>query len=129
MAGKLKLASSWLNSVLNELISAQNLPKNCYGGGCKHQCKASPSSTSISSLNRSDWAVLKCDLSENGAEIFDIDEGTAFLAGELALKNERRSIGDTLIAGTALVTEACHVVTDDPHFHELGLRTKWILGP
>jgi predicted nucleic acid-binding protein len=67
-------------------------------------------------------------LKENGAEIFDIDEDTAFLAGELALKNERRSIGDTLIAATALVTKASHVVTDDPHFHEFGLRTKWILS-
>ena len=63
---------------------------------------------------------------ENGAEIASLDEETAFLAGELSLRNERRSIGDTMIAATALVTRASHIVTDDPHFHEFGLKTKWI---
>ena len=65
-------------------------------------------------------------LKENGAEISDLDETTAFLAGELSLKNERRSIGDTMIAATALVIRASHIITDDPHFREFGLRTKWI---
>lgn len=65
-------------------------------------------------------------LKENGAEISDFDESTAFLAGELSLKNERRSIGDTIIAATALVVRASHIISDDPHFHEFGLKTKWI---
>jgi len=65
-------------------------------------------------------------LKENGAEISDLDEGTAFLAGELSLKNERRSIGDTIIAATALVFQASDIITDDTHFHEFGLKTKWI---
>ena len=65
-------------------------------------------------------------LKESGAEISNLDEDTAFLAAELSLKNERRSIGDTMIAATALVTHASHIVTDDPHFHEFGLKTKWI---
>jgi len=65
-------------------------------------------------------------LKDSGAEISDLDEATAVLAGELSLKNERRSIGDTLIAATALIIKASHVITDDPHFHEFGLKTKWI---
>ena len=65
-------------------------------------------------------------LKENGAEISDLDEDTAFLAGELSLKNERRSIGDTLIAARALIIHASYVITDDTHFREFGLRTKWI---
>jgi len=65
-------------------------------------------------------------LKENGAEVSDLDEGTAILAGELSLKNEKRSIGDTIIAATALTIQASHIVTDDLHFHEFGLKTKWI---
>ena len=65
-------------------------------------------------------------LKESGADIFAIDEITALLAGEMLLKNEKRSIGDTLIAATALILHASHVVTDDPHFGEFDLKTKWI---
>lgn len=65
-------------------------------------------------------------LKEDGAEIIDLDESTAFLAGELALKNEKRSIGDTLIAATALAIHASHIISDDHHFHEFDLKTKWI---
>jgi predicted nucleic acid-binding protein len=65
-------------------------------------------------------------LKENGAEISDLDENIASLAGELSLKNEKRSIGDTLIAATALALHASHIVTDDPHFREFDLKTKWI---
>lgn len=65
-------------------------------------------------------------LKENGAEISALDESTAFLAGELSLKNEKRSIGDALIAATALAIHASHIISDDPHFRELGLKTKWL---
>jgi len=65
-------------------------------------------------------------LKENGAEISELDENMAVLAGELSLENEKTSIGDTLIAATALDIQASHIITDDPHFREFGLRTKWI---
>jgi predicted nucleic acid-binding protein len=64
-------------------------------------------------------------LKENGADISGVDESIAFLAGEILLKDERRSIGDALIAATAMILHASHVVSDDPHFHEFGLKTKW----
>ncbi len=65
-------------------------------------------------------------LKENGAEISPLDESTSFLAGELSLKNQKRSIGDTIIAATALAIRASHIISDDPHFRELGLKTKWL---
>lgn len=66
------------------------------------------------------------NMKENGAEVYNIRESTALLAGELLLKDQKRSVGDALIAATALELHASHVVTDDPHFREFGLRTKWI---
>lgn len=65
-------------------------------------------------------------LKENGGTISDINEEIALLAGELLLKDEARSIGDTLIAATAFHFRSSHILSDDPHFHEFGLKTKWI---
>jgi predicted nucleic acid-binding protein len=65
-------------------------------------------------------------LKDNGGIIFEINEEIAILAGELLLKDEERSIGDALIAATALHLRSSYIVSDDPHFHEFGLKTKWI---
>ena len=65
-------------------------------------------------------------LKENGGIISDINEEIALMAGELLVKDEERSIGDALIAATALHFRSSHVVSDDPHFHKFGLKTKWI---
>jgi predicted nucleic acid-binding protein len=65
-------------------------------------------------------------LKENGATISEINETIAFVAGELLLKHENRSIGDSLIAATALYLRASYVVSDDRHFHDFGLKTRWI---
>jgi len=65
-------------------------------------------------------------MKDRGAEISHLDENRALLAGELLLKDVKRSIGDALIAATALDLHASHVLSDDPHFRELGLKTKWI---
>ena len=65
-------------------------------------------------------------LKESGAEVSRLDESMALLAGQLLLKDEKRSIGDALIAATALELHASHVISDDPHFHEFGLKTRWI---
>ena len=41
-------------------------------------------------------------LKEHGGVISDINERIALLAGELLLKDDKRSVGDSLIAATAL---------------------------
>ncbi|MDG6994505.1 MAG: PIN domain-containing protein [Nitrososphaerota archaeon] len=65
-------------------------------------------------------------LKESGAEISELDEDTALLAGRLLLKDEKRFVGDALIAATALSMRASHIISDDPHFHQFGLKTKWL---
>ncbi|HYB04338.1 MAG TPA: PIN domain-containing protein [Nitrososphaerales archaeon] len=65
-------------------------------------------------------------LKENGAVVYSIDEIAALLAGEFLLRDEKRSIGDSLIAATAVVLHASHILSDDPHFQEFGLKTRWI---
>jgi predicted nucleic acid-binding protein len=64
-------------------------------------------------------------MKESGAEVVSLDEQIAVLGGELALRDEKKSIGDTLIAATAISMHASHVVSDDPHFRDFGLKTKW----
>jgi predicted nucleic acid-binding protein len=65
-------------------------------------------------------------LKEHGGAIFDINEEIALLARELLLKDDKRSVGDSLIAATALCLHVSYIVSDDPHFHDFGLKTKWM---
>lgn len=65
------------------------------------------------------------DLKESGAEIASLDEEIALRAGELLLRHGDKPMGDAIIAATALIKGASHVVSDDPHFKELGLKTRW----
>jgi predicted nucleic acid-binding protein len=64
-------------------------------------------------------------IKDSGAEIFPLDEERALLAGRLLLKNEKRSIGDSLIAATAIDLRASHVISDDPHFLDFGIKIRW----
>ena len=66
------------------------------------------------------------NLKESGAEIAALDEKTAVKAGELLLAHGEKPIGDAIIAAAALIKKARHVISDDPHFGEFGLRTKWM---
>ncbi len=65
-------------------------------------------------------------IKDSGAEILSLDEDRALLAGQLLLKNGKRSTGDALIAATAIDVRATHVISDDPHFLDFGLKTKWL---
>jgi len=66
------------------------------------------------------------ELEARGARIVEIDRKIAVKAGELSLKQADIPIADTLIASTAITHGAKQVLTDDPHFQELGLKIKWI---
>jgi len=60
----------------------------------------------------------------SGAEIVPIDRDTAFLAGEVALRHRDAPIADVIISTMAQRFKAT-VVTDDPHFIALGVKTTW----
>ena len=62
---------------------------------------------------------------ERGMRVVPIDEGHALEAGRLMLSSRGSPVADALIASFVVAGEAEYVVTDDPHFRELGARSKW----
>ncbi len=65
-------------------------------------------------------------LKERGMKILSLTEDMALVAGKLLLSHQDVPIADALIASPAQTGEADYVVTDDPHYKVLGVRTKWI---
>ncbi|RSN71724.1 PIN domain-containing protein [Candidatus Methanodesulfokora washburnensis] len=59
-----------------------------------------------------------------GAGVLSVDEETAFLAGELALRHKDIPIADVIIGAVAKQHKAA-IITDDPHFKMLNLKTVW----
>jgi predicted nucleic acid-binding protein len=66
-------------------------------------------------------------LKEKGLQIIDLDEKQALIAGELLLAHRNVPITDALIASYVKSGVAEYVLTDDQHFKELNVKTKWIL--
>jgi predicted nucleic acid-binding protein len=64
-------------------------------------------------------------LRERGMRTVALDEEEALVAGSLLLSHRNVPIADALIASFVKTGVAEYVVTDDPHFKELGVRTKW----
>jgi predicted nucleic acid-binding protein len=65
-------------------------------------------------------------LKEKGLQIVDLDEKHALTAGELLLAHRNVPITDALIASYIKNGDAEYVLTDDPHFKVLNVKTKWI---
>jgi predicted nucleic acid-binding protein len=65
-------------------------------------------------------------LKEKGLRIVPLSEKDALTAGNLLLANANMPIADALIASFVKNGTAEYVVTDDPHFKTLGVKTKWI---
>lgn len=65
-------------------------------------------------------------LNEKGLRTVPIAEKDALIAGSLLLANATVPIADALIASFVKNGSAEYVVTDDPHFKTLGVKTKWI---
>jgi len=65
-------------------------------------------------------------LKERGLRTLELSEEMALAAGSLLLKHQETPIADALIASPVKLGEADYVVTDDPHYKVLGIRTKWL---
>jgi predicted nucleic acid-binding protein len=65
-------------------------------------------------------------LKERGLHTLVLSEEMALSAGSLLLKHQEIPIADALIASPVKLGEADYVVTDDPHYKVLGIRTKWL---
>jgi len=79
---------------------------------------------SIASEGR-EAAKVKTAAIKEGFEVIPIDENIAEAAAELSHKYNL-SMGDSIIAATALAMDAA-CVTDDPHFKQIKeIKTAWI---
>ena len=65
-------------------------------------------------------------LEERGMQIVPVDKKNALIAGSLLLSHRDLPIADAIIASYVKTDVAESVVTDDPHFRALGIKTKWI---
>jgi len=65
-------------------------------------------------------------LKERGMQTLPIDEENALIAGSLLLSHRNVSTADAIIASYVKTGAAEYVVTDDPHFKALGIKTKWL---
>lgn len=64
-------------------------------------------------------------LKERGMKVRPIDEKLAVEAGRLLVRHRGVPFADSLVAAFTSSKMADYVLTDDPHFKELGSRTKW----
>lgn len=64
-------------------------------------------------------------LVERGMRITPLDEEQALVAGSLLISHQNVPIADALIASFVKTRLAEYVVTDDPHYKALGVRTRW----
>ncbi len=62
---------------------------------------------------------------EKGMRIVALDTKEAMIAGNLLLCHHNVPIADALIASLVKTGVADYVITDDPHFKTLGVKTKW----
>ena len=65
-------------------------------------------------------------LKERGMQTLPVDEENALIAGSLLLSHRNVPIADAIIASYVKTGAAEYVVTDDPHFKALGVKTKWL---
>jgi len=66
------------------------------------------------------------ELESRGASVTDINRQVALEAGRLLAKHPDVPIADALLAASAIVYAADHVVTNDPHFRKMSVKTLWI---
>ena len=64
-------------------------------------------------------------LKERGMQTLRVDEENALIAGTLLLSHRNVPIADAIIASYVKTGAAEYVLTDDPHFKALGVKTKW----
>lgn len=64
-------------------------------------------------------------LVERGMQIVPLEEAEAIVAGDLLLSHQDVPTTDALIGSFVKTKAAEHVVTDDPHYKALGIKTRW----
>lgn len=65
-------------------------------------------------------------LKERGLEVLEFDELHALKTGNLLVSNRNIPLADAIIASYVKTGTAEYVLTDDPHFKSLGIKTRWL---
>jgi len=65
-------------------------------------------------------------LKERGLKVIEFDELHALKTGNLLLSNRNIPLADAIIASYVKTGTAEYVLTDDPHFKSLGVKTRWL---
>ncbi len=72
-------------------------------------------------------ALLRLNLlKERGMRVIPLGEELALAAVRLLLSHPDVPIADALIASLVKIVEAEYVITDDPHYQDMKVRTKWV---
>ncbi len=66
------------------------------------------------------------ELEARGGEAVSLGRDTAVEAGRILLASPRAPIADALIVATCRIQKAAYVLSDDPHFKDLKVKTRWI---
>ena len=66
------------------------------------------------------------ELEARGASTANLDREMAVLAGNLLVVHPTVPMADAAIAATAKAMHADYVLSDDPHFKILGVKTSWL---
>lgn len=61
-----------------------------------------------------------------GASVVPVSREVAVLAGNLLLAHPMVPMADAVIGAQAKVVKAEHILSDDPHFKILGIKTRWL---
>ena len=76
---------------------------------------------------RESAALLRLNLlNERGMRVIPLGEELAPAAGRLLLSHPDVPIADAPIASLVKIGEAEYVITDDSHYQDMKVRTKWV---
>ena len=65
-------------------------------------------------------------LKERGMRYAAIGEKEALTAGDLLLSHRDAPLADALVASFVINREGEYVLSDDPHYREFGVKTRWL---
>ena len=65
-------------------------------------------------------------LKDRGMRVIPIEEAEATAAGDLLLSHQDVPMADALIGSFVETGAAEYVVSDDPHYKTLGIKTRWL---
>jgi predicted nucleic acid-binding protein len=70
--------------------------------------------------------VRIAQLKERGMRVVAVGERHALSAGKLMLAHHETPMADAIVASFVATGDARYVISDDPHYRALGVKSKWV---